>query len=62
MVDGPIIFFGDKMEYGGNDYPLKFAIEGRKDSAGIKVRDWQQTQKYLQQIQIKDVHEYEGMV
>lgn len=62
MVDGPIIFFGDKMEFGGNDYPLKAAITDRTDSGAIKVRDWKQTHKYLQQTQIKDVHEALGMV
>ena len=62
MIEGPITFFGDKMEYGGNDYPLKFAIEGRKDSAAIKVKDWQQTQKYLQQISLFSLQEAVGMV
>ena len=62
MIEGPITFFGDKMEYGGNDYPLKFAIEGRKDSAAIKVKDWKQTQKYLQQISLFSLQEAVGMV
>ena len=62
MIDGPITFFGDKMQYGGNDYPLKFAIEGRADSGAIEVKDWEQTHRYLQQIQIFSLQEAVGMV
>ena len=62
MIDGPITFFGDKMKYGGNDYPLKFAIEGRADSGAIEVRGWEQTHRYLQQIQIFSLQEAVGMV
>jgi len=60
--DDELHFFGDRMSEGGNDYPLKFAIEGRKDSAAIKVKDWKQTQKYLQQISLFSLQEAVGMV
>ena len=61
-VDGPILFFGDKMKPGGNDYPLARALRPRKDSAAVEVRDWKDTLKYLRAWKIKDVHELVGVV
>ena len=61
-VDGPCIFFGDKMKSGGNDYPLGRALRPRKDSAVIEVRDWKHTQQFLRAWKIKDVHELVGVV
>jgi len=61
-VDGPVLFFGDKMKVGGNDYPLGKALRPRKDSAVVEVKDWRDTQKYLHAWKIKDVHELVGVV
>ena len=46
----PVSFFGDRMEIGGNDYPLKKAIEERNLQGDVcyHVSDWQHTWKILQ--------------
>lgn len=44
---GPTMFFGDKMEVGGNDYPLAQELKQRDDNVCIAVKDWKDTQKYL---------------
>lgn len=46
-LDGPIIFYGDKMDPGGNDYTLAQTINERKDSSSVMVTDWKQTYAYL---------------
>lgn len=42
--DDYIIFFGDKMQPGGNDYPLSQAI---KNGRAVEVEDWQGTYNEL---------------
>ena len=42
---GEILFIGDMLDPGGNDYPVKeFGIDS------IAVRDWQETVKVVQTI------------
>jgi len=50
ILEGPIMFFGDKMEHDGNDYPLKEAIKDRPESAAIYVENWKDTEMYLHSI------------
>lgn len=38
-----LYFFGDKIEAGGNDYPLANVIKQRGAGLGINVRQWQDT-------------------
>ena len=38
-----VYFFGDKVNPGGNDYPLANAIEKRGNGMAIGVKDWQDT-------------------
>lgn len=42
-----LLFFGDKMEDSGNDYPLKKAIEENNRGSCFSVKDWEHTQKIL---------------
>ena len=47
-LEGPIMFFGDKCEPGGNDYPI---VEKIKDDHIVhKVKDWQSTKSILESI------------
>ena len=41
------IFFGDRTEEGGNDYPLSELLKNRSDGKVHEVKDWQDTYKYL---------------
>jgi len=41
-LDGPITFYGDKMDLGGNDYTLAQRVE-----KAIMVKDWKETYAYL---------------
>ena len=43
----PIIFFGDKIEEGGNDYPLAYALDPEKDTVH-HVYSWQDTLRILE--------------
>lgn len=61
-LSGPIYFFGDKMDIGGNDYPLAKAIRHRPDSESFKVKDWIDTRRLLFAIENSDVHRYAGVV
>jgi len=45
----PIIFFGDKTEKGGNDYPLANALDPEKDTV-YQVNSWQDTYKILKKL------------
>ncbi len=45
-LDGPIMFFGDKCEPGGNDYSIVKKIQD--DHIVHKVKDWQSTMAILQ--------------
>jgi hypothetical protein len=49
-VKHPVIFFGDKMQVGGNDYPLAVKLEGYPQSKSVQVKDWQDTYNYLQAV------------
>lgn len=42
-----LMFFGDKMDELGNDYPLKKAIEDNNLGSCFEVKDWQHTKKIL---------------
>ena len=42
-----LIFFGDKMEEGGNDEPLAKAIKNRGNGKSYHVRDWKHTWEIL---------------
>jgi phosphomannomutase len=47
-LEGEIMFFGDKCEPGGNDYPI---VEKIKDKHIVhKVKDWQSTKSILESI------------
>jgi len=47
--DGAIYFFGDKMEYGGNDYELGLAV-ARSGNHVHQVKDWRHTWKILKEL------------
>lgn len=61
-LSGPIYFFGDSMDWGGNDFPLKAAIKDRPGSEAFHVKDWQDTQRILWAIENSDVHRFAGVV
>lgn len=42
-----LLFFGDKMDVLGNDYPLKIKIENNNLGSCFEVKDWQHTKKIL---------------
>ena len=44
-----IFFFGDKMELGGNDWPLADALEKYPNGHAIQVKDWQHTWDLLKE-------------
>jgi phosphomannomutase len=44
-----IFFFGDKMELGGNDWPLANALEKYPNGHAIQVKDWQHTWDLLKE-------------
>jgi len=44
-----IFFFGDKMEFGGNDWPLANALEKYPNGHAIQVKDWQHTWDLLKE-------------
>ena len=46
-VRDKLLFFGDKMDESGNDYPLKKAIEDNNLGACFEVKNWEHTQKIL---------------
>ena len=47
-IEGPIMFFGDKCEPGGNDYPI---VKKIKDKHIVhKVKDWQSTKAILESL------------
>lgn len=48
--DDRIFFYGDKMNPGGNDYPLAKAIQDKQLGTSISVRDWKDTWKLLDEI------------
>ena len=45
-----ILFFGDKMEEGGNDFPLAAALFRSYEGANYKVDDWKHTFEILKRI------------
>lgn len=46
-IEKPITFFGDKMQRGGNDYPLSLSLEKHPKCGSIQVRDWKETRQLL---------------
>ena len=61
-IEKPVTFFGDKMQYGGNDYPLAKAIEQHDRCTAIQVKDWKDTERFLFVIKNPSLHEYVGVV
>lgn len=59
---GPTTFFGDKMDVGGNDYPLAQELKQRDDNICVHVKDWKDTHRYLLGLTYKGLHEYVGVV
>lgn len=51
--DSPFIFFGDRLQPGGNDYAVKRAAikQGRENGEFIEVKSWKDTFKFLSSIQ-----------
>ena len=47
---GFIHFFGDKMEYGGNDYPLALTIDLGEMGWNYPVESWQETWERLKEL------------
>lgn len=47
LPDDNIIFFGDKTEPGGNDYPLSQSISKYELGITVPVRNWKDTWEYL---------------
>ena len=47
FIEGPIKFYGDMMQPGGNDFPLAQAIKDRVGSEAIMVKDWKDTYAQL---------------
>ena len=53
MKQGPILFFGDRCEKGGNDYPIVRRLENEKNKRNYKVHNvskysetWEILKKY----------------
>lgn len=52
-------FFGDQMEFGGNDFPLGIALKEayihmkQSKATTVKVKDWKDTWNYLQNMETK---------
>ena len=61
-IPHPITFFGDKMQVGGNDYPLAVRLETYPHSKSIQVKDWKDTQRFLFALQNPGLHEFVGVV
>jgi phosphomannomutase len=51
--DEEIMFFGDAMEEGGNDYPLAVALNKYPKSKTFHVENWQHTERLLKKIDNK---------
>ena len=49
-VTGAVVFFGDKMMHGGNDFPLAEKIIKRTGGRAIQVKDWKDTWKRMKEI------------
>lgn len=49
-VQGAVVFFGDKMMPGGNDFPLAEIIMKRNAGRAIQVSDWKDTWKRMKEI------------
>ena len=52
-IKGPILFFGDRCEKGGNDYPIVYRLENEKNKRNYKVHNvsnysetWEILKKY----------------
>ena len=47
---GEIIFIGDRIEGGGNDYPLAQLMDNIEDCDWYQTEDWKETQKILEKL------------
>ena len=54
-VSSPIIFFGDKTEPGGNDYPLALALKNKDNCKTIQINNWEETKKELEELWKMDI-------
>lgn len=45
-----LLFYGDRLDIGGNDYPLAKEIEKQNLGKSISVVDWRDTWNYLQEV------------
>jgi phosphomannomutase len=61
-INKPITFFGDKMQRGGNDFPLAAILEKHSGCSSIQVKDWRDTQRFLFALEYPYVHDYVGVV
>ena len=61
-IQKPITFFGDKMQFGGNDYPLSKALENYIDCKSIQVKDWKDTYRILWALKNASLHSIVGVV
>ena len=48
--DYELVFFGDKCQHGGNDYPLKMIIELGQYGKSFEVKDWNHTKELIEEI------------
>ena len=49
-VNGAVVFFGDKMMPGGNDFPLAEKIMKRNAGRAIQVKDWKDTWERMKKV------------
>ena len=61
-IQKPITFFGDKMQFGGNDYPLAAVLENHADCRSIQVKDWKDTYRILWALKNASLHSIVGVV
>ena len=47
---GEIIFIGDGIENGGNDYPLAHLMDNITDCDWYQTKDWKQTKEILENL------------
>lgn len=47
-IQTPIIFYGDKIQPGGNDFPLAEKLKNIPNCKSVSVRNWNETYKCLQ--------------
>lgn len=50
LIDTDVIFFGNKMQKGGNDYPLAERIRSESKGQSVEVNNWLETCQLLRNI------------